>query len=224
MLVHGIFADTLCDNYIGTDVSVYGDTNSLKWRGPTKVGFQLDGIWQEKVFNAESNTPAIYHIPFFSAEGLENKNHTLTIMSLNQYTWYLDYIVYTTTNSSYVDGDTAAIEGGDDGGGGGAKAKTGAIAGGIVAGIAGLAALVFLAVIILRRRQNRVHIEDKQEKHQPFSVPPPPVSDNGTMAQTRTASSTPHTQMFPPQYSLIPATKNPSGNANPLHNSQVTPT
>lgn len=128
--------------YIGTEIYVYGTTDNTRGPNAVSVGFELDERNRQE-FDSVDGSPAILHNLMFQAKGLKNKNHTLKITSLNETPWFLDYVVYKTTNSS------AIIDNSPDKG----KSNTGAIVGGVVSAIAILGILVFLAFFLIRRRR-----------------------------------------------------------------------
>lgn len=227
--------------YIGTEIYVYGTTDSTRTQGGCKIGFEVDGVAGLE-YNDPFQSPSFHNL-FFSKTGLESSNHTLKISNLNNHTWTIDYIVYTTTNSSSANTASSGSSNGGNGGnaingdnswnGGNAiktKNNAGAIAGGVIGGLTFLGALLLLAVLLLKRRK-RSHRMDERNPRPIASVttkatatPPPNYGDESMVTAalpTRDMVQAPSQAQLQHQhqYSLLPASKNSSGNPFLGHNS-----
>lgn len=106
----------------------------------------LDGVQMNT-----SNTPQGYtwgaHTIIFHAEGLSENQHTLS-MSTQTSTdgWYLDYIVYTTKNSSRLSAPAFQLSSGEN------RPTTGVIIGGILGGVFLLIVLLVVGFFLKRRK------------------------------------------------------------------------
>lgn len=227
---------------------VYGTTDNGVTNGPAQIGFELDGV-KGLTYTDPFPMPSSYaHNLFFSQDGLTDSNHTLKITALNEHIWTLDYIIYTTANSSV---NAAALNGGNGAGGGGgantgnpgkSKSNTGAIAGGVVGGLLGLGAFLFIGVLLLLRRRKSREASKKQFSsidHAPVSTLPAgslggsvisatpatpymiqnsPQNHSQIMAQPVQPQMYPQSYFPPPpqhpqvQYGVLPASKNSSRN------------
>ncbi|PVF96525.1 hypothetical protein CPB86DRAFT_786885 [Serendipita vermifera] len=128
----------------GTEVAVYGATSGSSTASETaQIGFTIDGIAQP-TFMGTADTNAMRHNPFLRVKDLDPKEHTLVITQLASKVFFIDYLVYKTSNA---EPETTAPPA--------KKTNTGAIVGGVVGGVALIAIITIVLFFVLRKRQRR---------------------------------------------------------------------
>ncbi|KAK7026303.1 hypothetical protein R3P38DRAFT_1038088 [Favolaschia claudopus] len=183
-----------------------GATGTLRFQGSAVYIYGIDILSSANMsFSLDSDTPVYHHYDglnqfvfrslFFSAEGLKaDVPHTLS--------WILNTPNTNGTASGLFDYAVVTVDGGNvstvtdpgsgpsstpptaSSSGGTAKSKVAPIVGGVVGGITGVALIVLIAILIMRRRRTRVRISGATEPGRSGTVQPfvaaPEVGQSGS--------------------------------------------
>ncbi|KAJ7048714.1 hypothetical protein C8F01DRAFT_1266693 [Mycena amicta] len=170
--------DSFTFPFAGTSLSLYGippgPVNDENWQ--LKMQFSIDGTNNSTATFTASQFPVYApHFLYYSSPALSAGNHTLTATVLDvagsaNPAAQIDYLVYTPTFVTVHDKPVFPVSSGvvssaspsSTGRGGGVgliakskPSKAGPIAGGVIAGLVILVVLVFLALLLRRRKRNR---------------------------------------------------------------------
>ena len=199
---------------IGTSLTVFGTTSNTGNASTTAtIAFSVDGANNYSYTGAQNSLP-IKHIPFYHVDNLSSdREHTVSMSSVNSNVWYVDYLVYTTKNSVMpVPNDPGNGGGGD---GGGSKPNAGLIAGVVVAAVVALGAIWAIIFLIRRRRRAATPVAE------PLKEKPAGPPDNRSPYVVPYASPDRETPglLSSPGHSpgLIPATKDSRVGASATH-------
>ena len=120
-----------------------------------EVAFFVDGVYV-KNFTGSQNASILRHVPFFHVDGLsDTQEHNIVMDTLNSNGWFLDYVVYKTENSTLTGGAGGGDQHVGEAGGGTSSPNAGLIVGAVVAAVVGVAALLVIGFVLVRRYRAR---------------------------------------------------------------------
>ncbi|WVR00238.1 hypothetical protein IAU59_007380 [Kwoniella sp. CBS 9459] len=196
---------TMTSTEKGSSMSVQFNGSSIQFFGGMNTDHgnytvSIDG-GAESMFNA-ANWDRLYQVPKYLVSGLEDTPHTMKVTNIAQGgypTFGFDYAIVRssdrssngTSTSDADDASTSGASSADAATGGSKSVNVGAIAGGVVGGVLGLALVAVLAWCLFRPRRRKQERDEypKQNRnpHQPpsgRSVSPPPMSFVGYPASS----------------------------------------